>query len=114
MGTTERTTRTRRLSAGRRRSALRSTGPAILAACILALAACGGSGGSPSGAGGGGDSAPGVTKNSITIGLLMSFTGPIADEFGDIQTGFDARIAMQNAQGGVYGRTIKILSLIHI
>ena len=110
MGTTERATRTRHLCAGRRRSVLRSTGPAMLAACILALAACGGSGGSPSGAGGGGDSAPGVTKNSITIGLLMSFTGPIADEFGDIQTGFDARIAMQNAQGGVYGRKIKIVN----
>jgi branched-chain amino acid transport system substrate-binding protein len=92
--------------------------PTVVAATsAVLLAACGpggSNGGSPSGAGGGaasggGNSAPGVTSNSITIGLLMSFTGPIADEFGDIKTGFDARIAMQNAKGGVYGRQIKIV-----
>lgn len=111
MGISRRTAVPRGSSMRPKRSVLGSTGVALVAAGAVVLAACSsgsGSGGGPSGAGGG-SAAPGVTKNSITIGLLMSFTGPIADEFGDIKTGFDARMAMQNAAGGIYGRKIKIV-----
>jgi branched-chain amino acid transport system substrate-binding protein len=112
MGTRGNTVVGRKVSVWWKRSEYRSTRTILAIGCALLITACAssGSGNSPSGAGGGStNSAPGVTKNSITIGLLMSFTGPIADEFGDIKTGFDARIAMQNAEGGVYGRRIKIV-----
>jgi branched-chain amino acid transport system substrate-binding protein len=85
---------------------------------VLALAACSSAGqspnGSPNGSGssGGsaaGNSAPGVTKDSVSIGLLMPFTGAVADEFGNVKTAFEARIALQNAEGGVYGRKLNVV-----
>src|SRR5579875_2282981 len=42
-------------------------------------------------------SAPGVTPHSIKVGLITSLTGS------------DARIDLQNAQGGVYGRKIEYI-----
>jgi branched-chain amino acid transport system substrate-binding protein len=54
-------------------------------------------------------SAPGVTATSVTVGLLTSFTGPLSSGFTTVATGFKARIAMQNAQGGVDGRLIKVV-----
>jgi branched-chain amino acid transport system substrate-binding protein len=84
---------------GRRRSAV--TGVAGLAAATFLLVGCG------SGSPGSAASAPGVTSSSVTVGLLSSFTGPLSSGFTTVAKGFDARIAMQNAQGGVGGRKIK-------
>jgi branched-chain amino acid transport system substrate-binding protein len=42
--------------------------------------------------------------------LLTSFTGPLAATFSTVATGFEARIALQNAQGGVDGRKIQIVN----
>jgi len=41
--------------------------------------------------------------------LLTSFTGPLAATFSTVATGFEARIALQNAQGGVDGRKIQVV-----
>jgi len=53
-------------------------------------------------------SAPGITSSTIKIGLLTSFTGPLAATFATVPTGFEARIALQNAEGGVDGRKIQV------
>jgi branched-chain amino acid transport system substrate-binding protein len=54
-------------------------------------------------------SAPGVTANSITIGLITSLTGPSAAEDPGIVPAAKARIALQNARGGIDGRKIKLI-----
>jgi branched-chain amino acid transport system substrate-binding protein len=41
--------------------------------------------------------------------LLTSFTGPLAATFATVPTGFEARIALQNAEGGVDGRKIEVV-----
>ncbi len=51
-------------------------------------------------------SAPGVTPTTITLGLLTSVTGDAASTFADTSQGAQARIDLQNAHGGVDGRTI--------
>ncbi len=42
----------------------------------------------------------------ITIALITSLTGEAASEFSDAPTGFEARIALQNAEGGVNGHKL--------
>ncbi|HEY3940941.1 MAG TPA: ABC transporter substrate-binding protein [Acidimicrobiales bacterium] len=56
-----------------------------------------------------GASAPGVTAKSITLGLVESETGPASSTFGDSATGVKARIDLQNAEGGVHGRKLKLV-----
>jgi len=51
-------------------------------------------------------SAPGVTEDTITIGLVTSVTGNAASTFHDTEDGVRARIEAENAKGGVYGRRI--------
>ena len=54
-------------------------------------------------------SAPGVTATTITVGLITELTGPGASQAVHLPDGFKARIAAQNAAGGVYGRKIKFI-----
>jgi branched-chain amino acid transport system substrate-binding protein len=56
-----------------------------------------------------GASAPGVTAHSVTVGLITPLSGPAASTFTSVKTGFDARIALQNAKGGVDGRKIVVV-----
>ncbi len=51
-------------------------------------------------------SAPGVTKNSITVGTISTQTGPIASNFSSLIYGEKAYFAYINASGGVNGRKI--------
>ncbi|MBL7487946.1 ABC transporter substrate-binding protein [Frankia sp. AgB1.9] len=52
---------------------------------------------------------PGVTPNSIKIGLVLPDTGgPVAEAFRPARGAVDARIAKQNAAGGVNGRQIDV------
>ena len=46
------------------------------------------------------------SKAPITIALITSESGPAASEFSDAPIGFKARIALQNAQGGVDGHKL--------
>jgi ABC-type branched-subunit amino acid transport system substrate-binding protein len=71
--------------------------PALIAAM---LTACGGGGGGSS------PSAPGVTSKTITIGLEVDATGVLASTFAGGTAGAQARVALQNAQGGVDGRKL--------
>jgi ABC-type branched-subunit amino acid transport system substrate-binding protein len=58
-----------------------------------------------------GTSVPGVTAKSIKIGLIYPDSGPaeLAMTFTGVRSAVDARIALQNAHGGVRGRTIDLV-----
>jgi branched-chain amino acid transport system substrate-binding protein len=95
---------------------LRKRAAALVGAAAVAsllIAACGSGSSSTSSGGGtvspGGSSAPGVTATSVNVGLLTSLTGPVAAGFTTVATGFKARIALQNAQGGVNGRKLNVV-----
>ena len=53
-------------------------------------------------------SAPGVTKDAVTLGFIFSETGTQSEAFKDGGKACQARIDRQNDSGGVNGRTIKI------
>ncbi len=56
--------------------------------------------------------AAGVASGApITISMVTSLTGPGSSEFADAPAGFNARIALQNAEGGVNGH--KIVGVIY-
>ena len=54
-------------------------------------------------------SAPGVSANAITVGFVTTTSGPAAPTFSDSAGGAEARFALQNAQGGVNGRQLKMI-----
>jgi branched-chain amino acid transport system substrate-binding protein len=54
-------------------------------------------------------SSPGVTAKTITIGLVIDETGGLASTFGDGVGAAQARVAYQNAHGGVDGRKLKLV-----
>jgi branched-chain amino acid transport system substrate-binding protein len=94
---------------------------AIGAVVAVAAAGCGSSkpkvsASTPTTSGSGGSggaalkaSAPGITPSDITIGLINDSTGPAASTFTDGVAAAQARVAMQNAQGGVDGRQLKLV-----
>jgi len=53
-------------------------------------------------------SAPGVSKDSITLGFIWSGTGAAAPNFQDSADACKARVEAQNAKGGVNGRKIDL------
>jgi branched-chain amino acid transport system substrate-binding protein len=66
---------------------------------------------SPSGFAGAasGSGAPGVTPHQITLGLVTSITGAASSNFTGAVQGAQARIDLQNAEGGVDGRKINLV-----
>lgn len=68
-------------------------------AALLLVAACGTPTTSAS-------SAPGVTKNTITVGATVPLTGPAAPGYSEIAPAVSAYFKYVNAQGGVYGRKL--------
>jgi ABC-type branched-subunit amino acid transport system substrate-binding protein len=73
----------------------------VVGALITGLVGVGALTSAPSGAAG---VPPGST---ITIAMITSLTGPGSSEFASDPAGFNARIALQNAMGGVHGHKIK-------
>lgn len=55
-------------------------------------------------------SATGITPTKISIGLVTSLTGLAASNFNGSQQGAQARIDVQNAEGGVDGRQISLVT----
>jgi len=55
-------------------------------------------------------SAPGVTEDTIKIGLVSSLTGVASSTFKDTVKAAEARIALENEKGGVYGRQIELVA----
>jgi len=79
----------------------------MVAGSLVAGALAAASGTAPAGASGGlTASAPGVTPTTITIGLPVAETGPAASTFETAPIGAQARVAYQNAHGGVDGRKL--------
>jgi branched-chain amino acid transport system substrate-binding protein len=54
-------------------------------------------------------SAPGITPTTITIGYITSQTGVASSTFADGPAAAQARVALQNAQGGIDGRKIVLV-----
>jgi len=61
------------------------------------------------GTAGASSSAPGVTAKQITVGLDTELTGVAATNFDGALQGTQARFDLQNAEGGVDGRKIKLI-----
>lgn len=76
-----------------------------VAACVGSLVTA-----SPAMSSTAGASTPGVTANTITLGLITELTGPGAEPGTGMVQAAQARIDEQNAEGGVYGRKIKLIS----
>jgi branched-chain amino acid transport system substrate-binding protein len=55
-------------------------------------------------------SAPGVTPTTITLGVQTSLTGSASSEFVGVIKGIQARLGLQNADGGVFGRQVKFVT----
>ncbi len=55
-------------------------------------------------------SAPGVTATTVTMGFVYDATGIASSTFADSAEGAAARVAAQNASGGVNGRMIKMVT----
>ena len=72
---------------------------AALTVTLLACAGCSSSPSVPSGS-------PSASKAPYTIAMITSLTGPGASEFSQAAAGFNARIALQNAEGGVNGHKL--------
>jgi branched-chain amino acid transport system substrate-binding protein len=70
---------------------------AILAACLVALAACGGTSGTATD--------PGVTSSTISLGVTIAKSGPAA-AYGTIASASNAYFQYVNNSGGVNGRKI--------
>ncbi|WP_172457434.1 ABC transporter substrate-binding protein [Pseudonocardia sp. N23] len=58
--------------------------------------------------GGGGAAAPGITADTITLGMVTPMTGPFAALGTDGQAGADALIQTVNAAGGINGRKLAL------
>jgi branched-chain amino acid transport system substrate-binding protein len=77
-------------------------GSAVLRRLTLAAAVAAGTAGVLGAAG----TAASASEPPITIAMITSLTGPGASEFSEAAAGFNARVALQNAQGGVNGHKI--------
>ncbi len=72
---------------------------AALTVTLLVCAGCSSSPSVPSGS-------PSASKAPYTIAMITSLTGPGASEFSQAAAGFNARIALQNSEGGVNGHKL--------
>jgi ABC-type branched-subunit amino acid transport system substrate-binding protein len=75
---------------------------AITVAAGVAITACGSSGG--------GSSAPGVTSTSVTFGTHQPLTGPAAPGYSEIAPAAQAYFNYVNANGGVLGRKVHLIT----
>jgi len=93
---------------------LRWQAAALMTASALAVAACSSSSSPSASSTSSGSSsaaltasAPGITATTITIGSHQPLTGPAAPGYSEIAPASAAYFAYVNANGGIYGRTIK-------
>jgi branched-chain amino acid transport system substrate-binding protein len=82
---------------------------AVALGVAVAAAACGASSSGSTGSTGSGGSTQGVTSNQINIGLVTSITGVAGTNFIGGWQGAQARIDLQNSEGGIDGRKLKLV-----
>ncbi|EFC83929.1 ABC transporter substrate-binding protein [Parafrankia sp. EUN1f] len=80
--------------------------PAAVAAAAILLAATGCSSPGNSAKTAAPCDSPGVTPDRITLGFVYSDSGGASGAFSSARSGFEARIGLANAEGGVHGRRI--------
>ncbi|MBA3742644.1 ABC transporter substrate-binding protein [Sporichthya sp.] len=90
--------------------------PALVIAGALVLAACGG--GDDEADSGGADASgvktgPGISDDSITLGVMTDLTGPFKDFSTTLQAGHKMWVDEVNAKGGVCARQIQLESRDH-
>ncbi|WP_241834884.1 ABC transporter substrate-binding protein [Pseudofrankia asymbiotica] len=74
------------------------------------LAGCASSSSGPVPAAGGDCPSPGVSGDTIKIGLIYPDSGSeLIENFRAVRSGVDARVAVQNANGGIHGRKVEIV-----
>ncbi len=86
---------------------------AAAAMLALAVAGCGSSDEGSGGNGSGGApkaSAPGITAKTVTVGGHFPLTGPAAPGYSEIPQAIGAYFKHVNANGGVNGRTLKMIA----
>ncbi|MGQ0843217.1 MAG: ABC transporter substrate-binding protein [Sporichthyaceae bacterium] len=89
---------------------------AMAVSAALVLAACGGGGGDSTEAEAGADgvkTGPGVSADTITLGVMTDLSGPFKEFSTTLQAGHKIWADEVNAAGGVCGRQIKIETLDH-
>jgi branched-chain amino acid transport system substrate-binding protein len=91
-----------------RRNRILLLGVGSLAGLSLITACASGSAGT--GQASQGASSPGVAGSSVTVGYIGDQTGALASASANSLAGFKARIDRQNAEGGVDGRKIVVIS----
>src|ERR1700676_1156172 len=87
-------------------------GVAALSLITTTVAACGSStqhSSSSTAAESGAPATGGPTKSTITIGYINDITGPGASTVADGTAAAQARVDMQNADGGVNGHPLKLV-----
>jgi branched-chain amino acid transport system substrate-binding protein len=89
---------------GRKRAAL------IFLVLTLVAAACGNSKSSGGGGNAAGDDKTGVTDTEIRVGGVASITNGLGGTYGDAFDGLEAYFDQVNAQGGVFGRQLKLVA----
>lgn len=99
---------------GRQTAALGLTA-ALLAGCVVAVAAAGRAAASASAhsrslhcPAGSGTSAPGVTPKEIKVGAISTLSGVLTADFGSLVPGIKAYFHLVDAHGGVDGRKIEL------
>ncbi len=80
-----------------------------LRATAVGLLTIGGTLASTGGALGAAASTPGITAHTITIGMINDSTGAASSTFVDGVGAAQARVALQNAEGGVDGRKLDLV-----
>jgi len=87
----------------------RVVGVAVAAIAATVLAGCGGATVSSAESGGGGGAAsPGISADTITLGMVSPMTGPFAALGTGGQAGADALVQTVNAAGGINGRKLAL------
>ena len=78
----------------------------LVIAVVMAMAgvACG----NASSSGSAGGQTDGVSSTEIQVGGMAAITGPLGDQYAPIFDGAEAYFDMVNAEGGVFGRKIKL------
>ncbi len=84
----------------------RAAGATAAAAGLLLLTACGGAVAESSGGSSGGSS-----DDPFTIGLIAPVTGPVVAEGTAMQRGFDLAVQKINAEGGVLGQPVEVVTV---
>lgn len=77
---------------------------------LASVTACAGSAANSADGAGGACNSPGVTADSITVASVSPLSGPSASTFAGFVEGAKARFAVENASGGVNGRTIDLVT----